>query len=113
MPERQMFRYVVPVDDEAHEFTLTGDPVAVAVVGTSHVVEFWAEHDGRAGGTDRAFQVFGTGHPITDGAQWVGTCPRTSLGLVWHLYEVKAIRRGSLIGVQIGDGNSQTNVFGG
>jgi hypothetical protein len=91
---RRMHRYVVPVDDQAHEFTLTGDPVAVAIgehgsegwaVGWS--VEFWAEHDDRAGRCDRAFRVFGTGHPLPADAVWVGTCPRTA-GLVWHLYEV-------------------------
>jgi hypothetical protein len=85
--DRRMYRYVVPVDDQAHVFTLTGDPVAVA--GSDMAVEFWAEHDPDAGATDRAFQVFGTGHPLPDDATWIGTCPRTMLGLVWHLYEVK------------------------
>jgi hypothetical protein len=87
---RKMFRYTVPVDDQPHEFTLTGDPVAVAIgehgsVGWS--VEFWAEFDEDAGASDRAFQVFGTGHPLPDAARWVGTCPRTA-GLIFHLYEV-------------------------
>jgi hypothetical protein len=88
MTDRTMYRYVVPVDDQPHEFTLTGDPVAVAATAASDAVEFWAEHDDRDGRCDRAFQVFGTGHPIPDGAVWVGTCPRTDLGLVWHLYEL-------------------------
>lgn len=86
--ERRMFRYVVPVDDQAHIFTLTGDPVAVAADGEA-AVEFWAEHDGdHSGARQRAFQVFGTGHPLPTDAQWCGTCLRTMLGLVWHLYEV-------------------------
>jgi hypothetical protein len=87
--ERRMFRYVVPVDDRAHEFRLTCNPVAVAVAEHgSHgwAVEFWAEHADDPGVT-RAFRVFGTGHPLPDGARWVGTCPRIG-GLVWHLYEV-------------------------
>jgi hypothetical protein len=88
MPDRKMYRYVVPVDDQPHTLTLTGDPVAVAATPDSRGVEFWAEHSDHAGRTDRAFLVVGTGHPIPDGAQWVGTCPRTALGLVWHLYEV-------------------------
>jgi len=86
MPDRRMYRYTVPVDDQVHVFTITGDPVAVA--GDNTTVEFWAEHDEDAGASDRAFLVVGTGHPIPDGARWVGTCPRTSLGLVWHLYEM-------------------------
>ena len=85
---RRMFRYVVPVDDQPHEFTLTGDPVAVAAAEPEPTaVEFWAEYDEDAGRTDRVFRAFGTGHPLPPGARWVGTCQRV-LGLVWHLYEV-------------------------
>ena len=89
---RAMFRYQVPVDDEPHLFTLTGDPVAVAPLwaGTGSeplmAVDFWAEHAEHAGRCDRVFQVFGTGQPLPADARWVGTCPRIA-GLVWHLYE--------------------------
>jgi hypothetical protein len=87
MSDRRMFRYEIPVDDRAHEFKLTGSPVAVATpdLGT---VEFWAEHDGAASAT-RAFRVFATGQPLPDGARWAGTCPRIR-GIVWHLYELPA-----------------------
>jgi hypothetical protein len=90
---RAMFRYQVPVDDQPHLFTLTGDPVAVAPLWADAgsdplmAVEFWAEHDDDAGASDRAFQVFGTGQPLPSGARWAGTCPRIA-GLVWHLMEV-------------------------
>lgn len=84
-----MFRYPVPVDDQAHEFQLTGDPVAVAASLDGRMVEFWAENASAAGLVPaRAFRVFGTGQPLPDDARWVGTCPRTSHGLVWHLYEM-------------------------
>jgi hypothetical protein len=85
---RRMFRYVVPVDDEPHVFVLWHDPVAVA--GGFGEVEFWAESTMGAPTSRRAFQVFGTGHFLPPGARWVGTCPRTPEGLVWHLYEVVA-----------------------
>lgn len=88
MPERKMFRYVVLVNDQPTTVKLTGDPVAVAATTDSRAVEFWAENDEWNVHHDRTFQVFGTGQPIPDGAQWVGTCPRTSVGLVWHLYEL-------------------------
>ena len=88
MTDRAMYRYMIPVDDRPHIETLTGDPVAVAATADSRGVEFWAEYDEQFGKSDRAFQVFGTGHPIPDGAVWVGTCPRTDLGLVWHLFEI-------------------------
>jgi hypothetical protein len=84
---RRMFRYTVPVDDQRHEFPLTGDPVAVAAHGLDQV-DFWAEHDDADGRTDRAFQVFGTGQPLPSGARWLGTCLRTAAGHIWHLYEV-------------------------
>ena len=98
MSERKMYRYVVPVDDQPHEFTLTSDPVAVAAAwseppaASAMVAEFWAEHDAGPRGTGRAFQVFGTGQPLPPEARWVGTCPRIA-GLVWHLYEVTASPR--------------------
>jgi hypothetical protein len=88
-----MYRYAVPVDDQAHEFTLTGSPVAVAPVWADTggepmmLVEFWAEHDDDGGKSDRVFQVFGTGQPLPPGARWTGTCSRVS-GLVWHLFEL-------------------------
>jgi hypothetical protein len=88
MTDRKMFRYVVPVDDQMHLFDLTSDPVAVAATPDSRSVEFWAEYDPDDGQTDRAFRVFGTGHPLPNGVVWTGTCPRTADGLVWHLYEV-------------------------
>jgi hypothetical protein len=88
---RQMFRYVVPVDDRPHRIELTGGPVKVAArkLGGEHVVEFWAEHDPSMTAHLRAFRVFGTGHPLPDEAAWCGTCDRTPDGFVWHLFEVK------------------------
>lgn len=90
---RRMFRYVVPVDDQAHGFGLQGDPVAVAAspatVADPGSVEFWAEHITPHGHLMvRSFRVFGTGQMLPRNARWVGTCPRTVLGLVWHLYEM-------------------------
>jgi hypothetical protein len=85
--DRRMFRYVVSVDDEPHVVPLSHSPVAVAAIG-AWSVEFWAEHTEDAPQVNRAFQVFGTGHPLPDDARWVGTCARTAGGLVWHLYEI-------------------------
>lgn len=92
---RQMFRYEVPADGEAHEFRLTSAPVAVAAVHDERlgyagwVVEFWAEHEETDAWTPsrQAFRVFGTGEPLPLAAHWVGTCQRIE-GLVWHLFEV-------------------------
>jgi hypothetical protein len=84
---RTMFRHTVPVDDHPHAILLTSDPVTVAATGDA-AVEFWAEHDESALAVTRMFQVFGTGQPLPGDTRWIGTCPRTDLGLVWHLYEV-------------------------
>jgi hypothetical protein len=89
---RRVFRYEVPVDDEPHVFDLVSNvPVLhVNVTASVGLVEFWAEdYGGDLLTTRRAFQVFGTGQALPDGAQWRGTCDRTPEGLVWHLYEVK------------------------
>lgn len=85
---RRMYRYVVPVDDRPHLVLLTSSPVHVANGRTLKEVEFWAEHVSGAPEVARAFQVFGTGHPLPDNARYVGTCPRTREGIVWHLYEI-------------------------
>lgn len=85
--DRRMFRYVVSVDDQPHVIPLSHSPVAVAAIG-AWSVEFWAEHTEGAPQIKRAFQVFGTGHPLPEGAKWAGTCARTGEGIVWHLYEV-------------------------
>ncbi|HET8661080.1 MAG TPA: hypothetical protein VFM55_19045 [Micromonosporaceae bacterium] len=50
------------------------------------VVTFWAEVDPAAERELRTFVVVGTGHPVPDGARYVGTdCVLPTL--VWHLYE--------------------------
>jgi len=84
---RQMFRYEVLVTG-AWVHGLTGDPVGVANCAAPLGVEFWAEHDDSKPVRRRTFQVFGTGHPLPEGARYVGTAPRTAEGLVWHLYEL-------------------------
>ncbi len=91
---RRMFRYTVRADDRPWTFDLTGDPVHVANGATVAEVEFWAEHTEGAPARARRFQVFGTGHLLPPGARYVGTCPRTLSGIVWHLYELAMMRDG-------------------
>lgn len=89
---RQVFRYTVPVDGQPHLVLLTGSPVAVANGPVPDEVEFWAEHVSGAPEAARAFQVFGTGHPLPPDARYAGTCPRTPEGVAWHLYERAGVR---------------------
>jgi hypothetical protein len=90
MTARRMFRYVIPADSEPHVVRLSHGPVAVAAVAQAPAVEFWAECTEGTPQVRRAFQVFGTGHPLPEDAVWTGTCDRTPDGLVWHLFEVPA-----------------------
>lgn len=97
---RRMLRYSVAIANGAQTFRLGGNPVHVEAPENAHsFVDFWAEdHDIAPGEPDtrieRTFQVFGTGHPLPEGARWWGTTARTSAGLVWHLYEVPAREQG-------------------
>jgi hypothetical protein len=85
--DRAMFRYEIPVADGWKAISLGGDPVAVVSIADGAAVEFWAEDAGPLSRQFRYFRVFGTGHPLPANARWVGTCPRTPSGLVWHLFE--------------------------
>lgn len=91
---RSMFRHRVYVNDRPQTLHIGGDPLHVEaarlVVGPDapHVVDFWAEYDDERPKVARTFQVFGTGHPLPEGARWRGTTARTLEGLVWHLYEL-------------------------
>ena len=92
MSKRQVFRYVIPVDDQPHTAYLTNDPLHVDCSQMVDEVEFWAEHDADAPEYPAVFQVFGTGHPLPGDAVYVGTCPRTREGIVWHLYRLPLAR---------------------
>ncbi len=92
MTDRRMYRYAVPIDDQAHPLILNGQPAAVACGGGQppnfYYLEFWAECDDAKPDVRRWYQVFGTGHDLPSDATWVGTPGRDRLGMVWHLYEV-------------------------
>ena len=91
---RCMYRHRVIVNGLPQKIGLGGDPLHVEAarvwVGADaqHAVDFWAESAGE-GAAVRTFQVFGTGHPLPDGARYWGPTARTSEGLVWHLYELQ------------------------
>jgi hypothetical protein len=89
---RAVFRYQVTLDGPVTVgLTLTANPVAFGALGRSAGIEFWAEHDDTLPAVPRTFTVVGTGHPVPDGAAYVGSAPRTREGLVWHLFELPAV----------------------
>lgn len=84
---RAVYRYEVPVDDEAHEIELSGLIVHVASRVIT-VVDVWAESD-REAPIVRTFRVFATGQPLPHQAVHIGTVLAGRDGvLVWHLYEL-------------------------
>jgi hypothetical protein len=88
---RYMYRYELPIDDQPHTYALGSWPLAAAPCGDPYKVEFWAEHDDNPDNVrpiEVTLQVFGTGHPLPEWANWIATLPRTDLGLVWHIYVV-------------------------
>lgn len=80
-----IWRHSVPIDDEWHEYPLTGDVLHVASRQPG-AVDFWALNGGVPAAT-RRFRVFGTGHPIPADAAYVGTAPAGPF--VWHLMEAR------------------------
>lgn len=93
MTTRSVRRYVLAVGERATvKLSSPAGPVLAVAARDEGVVEFWDEHIDDGSAFDRVFEVFGTGHPIPDGAQWRGTASRTESGHVWHLYELRGDR---------------------
>lgn len=84
MTDQTIYRYEVPVDDQWHDFDLSGEVVCVAARQGPEVVEFWARvYSSYA--EKRRFRVFGTGHALPEDVSHIGTA---LVGpLVWHLME--------------------------
>ncbi|MEU1497279.1 hypothetical protein [Streptomyces sp. NPDC005732] len=80
-----IYRYEVPVDDRWHPLQLSGEIVHVDC-RTVHAVEVWAiRTDGPT--QTRSFRVYGTGQPLPDAVEHVGTAIAPGGQLVWHLIE--------------------------
>ena len=87
----RIYRYELPVDDEWHEFTLWGDPLAVEC-RKPDAVEFWSRDPGDLPvhglvGARRSFIVVGTGQQVPTGVRYWGTALVPGEALVWHLLE--------------------------
>jgi hypothetical protein len=84
-------RYEIPVDDQTHQISLTGDVLHVATRRVD-VVEVWALAGSRPPQTHHV-RVVGTGHRLTAGAgrlaAYWGTAIVPGGALVWHLFEVQ------------------------
>lgn len=82
---RHIFRYPVKLG-EWNKHELSGDPLHVEGE-TDQLVSFWAHCDFDAPRTLRTFTLVGTGTVVPDDWTYWGTTSRTTMGLIWHLYE--------------------------
>lgn len=90
MTDSRVFRYCVPVDDQWHDFDLTG-PILNVDTRKSYDVEFWViDDDPNTDGYTVSLKVFGTGHPLDEGVEYVGTAITPGGDLVWHLFRKAA-----------------------
>jgi hypothetical protein len=87
----RILRFEVDVDDRWRIIRIPapGDVLAVGC-RRSCTVEFWVREDPQAGTVNRAFRVYGTGHPFPPSARWDGTTPDVHQALIWHLVSVPA-----------------------
>ena len=92
---KQVWKFLVPVDDQPHEIDMPAMSVARHVdllpqSDAPDVVALWVEVFPPTlplSGT-RRFQVYATGQPIPDYATYVGTVVHRTHPLVWHLFEI-------------------------
>lgn len=89
---KQVFKYVVPVDDMFHTFDIRTDRPVGHVAATGNEIDrvtFWVETDENVViPFTRTFTVVGTGHPVTESWIYCGTTVAANGALVWHLYEL-------------------------
>lgn len=91
---KRVLKWSVPVDDQDHPIG-AGRVVHVACqAGVVDVVQVWTEEISSGGviAPIRSARVYGTGQPIPEHAEHIGTVtpPRT---LVWHVYASPQPRR--------------------
>ena len=110
-PVQVIWNYTVPVNDKGkiilcHDrilpmVELAWEEAGVSMLadpGSAAAVRFWTIHlipgEGDKWSRDDThnweFRVFGTGHEFNAGWVYIGTAPRTPLGLIWHLFRRRA-----------------------
>lgn len=80
-----IWRYEIPVDDRWHPLQLSGEILHVDC-RNMRTIEVWALHTDEPAET-RSFRVYGTGQPMPDNLDHVGTALAPGGQLVWHLME--------------------------
>ena len=92
MAEKMVLRWPVKVGEIAEMGS--GPVLYTAVRDVPDTVQVWTEETDPPL-TNRRVMVYGTGEPIPEQAQWIGTTQwmgKTHV-LVWHLYDVTGVGR--------------------
>lgn len=85
---KRVLKWPVPVDDHEHPIG-AGKVVHVDCAGESRVVYVWTEQHAttrRTGHGLSSARVYGTGQPIPDDAEHIGSAVTAGGMLVWHVY---------------------------
>ncbi len=83
-----IWKFPLPVGDEVGVVMPAGGRV-LTVAAQGDVMVLWAIVDPGAPFVERAFEVRGTGHPLGEVGEYVGTALLVS-GLVFHVFEASA-----------------------
>jgi len=71
-----------------HTFSMPSDSRVIAVQVQFDVPTLWAQVDPKSPGVTKTFEWVGTGHPVPDDGEYVGTVQVHGGAFVFHLYEV-------------------------
>ncbi len=82
---RRVLRELVPVDDQVHELAVTG-PIVHVAARREDAVDVWWVYDSDVPERVLLVRVFGTGHLVPAGPEYLGTAVTPSGRLVWHLF---------------------------
>ena len=82
---RRVLKWDVRVDDRAHP--IGSGPVAhVACQSSANVVQVWTDEPDAEQVTIRSARVYGTGQPVPDGDEHLGSTLTEDGFLVWHVF---------------------------
>ncbi len=82
-----VWKYPLDLVDEPQVIEVPDRAMLVHVADQYGELCVWFEVDPSRDLVDRWFTVEGTGHPVPDGATWMGTALMAGGQLVWHVYE--------------------------
>ncbi len=87
---RKIHRFEVPVDDQTHVLRFPIDSIKHVAARDPYFVEVWAEVNPGRDVQRTVVQVYGTGQPIPDNVEHIGSAITPSGTFVWHLYGSRA-----------------------